>query len=59
MSLRDRLALVISRDRMNDRERLGFIQTCKQMASKTDVLAQSGIKSITSFTVAIGQMEAK
>ena len=56
MRLRDRLALVISLDRMNDRERLAFIRTVEQMARNTDVIAQSGMRGVTGFAVAIGQI---
>lgn len=56
MRLRDRLALVISLDRMNDRERLAFIRTVEQMARNTDVIAQSGMRGVTGLAVAIGQI---
>ena len=55
MSLKEKLAQIISRDHMNDDERLTLIHTIDSIGQKTDVTVRDGIKSFSDFVVAVGR----
>ena len=55
MSLKEKLAQIISRDHMNDGERLTLIHTIDSIGQKTDATVRGGIKSFSDFVVTVGR----
>ena len=53
MNLKEKLIQIISRDHLNDDERIALIHTVDSIDQKTDVTIR-GMRSITDFVVAIG-----